>query len=61
MSSLPRSVLILIEGTAWPADLPPLVQALQQQGAQVQVQACEPPYAAVLDREEAAHTVLFWR
>lgn len=60
-SSPPRSLLILIEGTAWPSDLQPLVQALQQQGAQVTVQTCAQPYAEVLDNVEATNTVLFWR
>jgi hypothetical protein len=56
-----RHLLILIDGADWPADLPPLVQALQQQGARVTVQTCTEPYAAVLDGVAAADTVLHWR
>ncbi len=56
-----RQLLILIDGTDWPADLPPLVQALQQQGAHVTVLTCAEPYAAVLDGVAMADTVLHWR
>lgn len=59
--SAARSILILLEGSTWPPDLQPLVQALQAQGAQVKVQACTEPYADVLDQLEAAQTVLTWR
>ncbi len=55
-----RKLLILIDGADWPADLPPLVQALQAQGAQVTVQTCGAPYADVLDGVAAADTVLHW-
>ncbi len=56
-----RKLLILIDAADWPADLPPLVQALQERGAQVTVQVCGEPYAAVLDAVAAADTVLHWR
>ncbi len=56
-----RKLLILIDGVDWPADLPALVQALQERGAQVTVQTCGEPFEAVLDGVATADTVLHWR
>lgn len=56
-----RKLLILIDGVDWPADLPALVQALRDRGADVTVQTCGEPYADVLDGVAAADTVLYWR
>jgi hypothetical protein len=63
--NMTKRILVLYPGDPPPIGEPPpmaqeLADALTRRGAAVTLQACVPPYSAVLDAIAAADTVLCW-